>query len=137
MGVCAGRILVIDDDVAVVEVLAVCLREQGYEVSSALTSGDGLRLITMSHPDVVLLDIGLPDMNGVEVLRRIRSIDPTIRVIMVTANTDVLIAEESLRLGAFYYVDKPFDLAFLTRVVAMAFQRRPSDQTITRADLNQ
>ena len=53
-------------------------------------------------------------------LKRIRSIDPTIKVIMVTASTDALLAREALQLGALAYVDKPFDLAYLKRVIAMA-----------------
>ena len=118
------RILVIDDNPAVVDLLVTCLREQGYEVVGALTSDDGLRLITLSRPDLVLLDITLPGMNGIEVLKRIRSIDPTIGVIMVTASTDPALAREALQHGARAYVDKPFDLAYLNRVVAMALQPR-------------
>ncbi len=134
MRVPVARILVIDDDPTVVEVLVTCLREQGYEVSGALTSGDGLRSIRMSRPDLVLLDIALPDVNGIEVLKQIRSIDPTIGVIMVTASKDALIAREALQLGALYYVDKPFALAYLRRVVAMALQpetKRPDDHSMT------
>ena len=88
----------------------------------------------MSRPDLVLLDIALPDVNGIEVLKQIRSIDPTIGVIMVTASKDALIAREALQLGALYYVDKPFALAYLRRVVAMALQpetKRPDDHSMT------
>ena len=129
MRVPVTRILVIDDNPAVVDLLVTCLHEQGYEVLGALTSDDGLRLITLSRPDLVLLDMTLPGMNGIEVLKRIRSIDPTIKVIIVTASTDPVLAHEALQLGARAYVDKPFDLAYLNRVVAMAL--RP-DQTKTQ-----
>ena len=61
-------------------------------------------------------------MNGIEVLRRIRSINPTVKVIMVTGNTDPLLAREALELGALAYVDKPFDFDYLKRVVAMALR---------------
>jgi DNA-binding response OmpR family regulator len=122
MRVPVARILVIDDNPAVVDLLVTCLREQGYEVSGALTSDDGLRLITLSRPDLVLLDMTLPGMNGIEVLKQIQSIDPTIGVIMVTASTDPVLAREALQLGARAYVDKPFDLAYLNRVVAMALR---------------
>src|SRR5437867_4676396 len=122
MRVPIARILVIDDNSAVVHFLVTCLREQGYGVLGALTSDDGLRLITSSRPDLVLLDITLPGINGIEMLKRIRSIDPTIGVIMVTASTDPLLAREALQLGALAYVDKPFDLAHLVRVVAMALR---------------
>jgi len=61
-------------------------------------------------------------MNGIELLKRIRSIDPTSRVIMVTENADPLLAREALGLGAIAYVDKPFDFAYLKRVVALALR---------------
>jgi DNA-binding NtrC family response regulator len=61
-------------------------------------------------------------MNGIEVLKRIRSINPTARVIMVTGNTDPQLARQALELGAVAYIDKPFDFDYLKRVVAMALQ---------------
>jgi two-component system, NtrC family, response regulator len=61
-------------------------------------------------------------MNGIELLKRIRSISPTTRVIVVTGNQDPLLAREAFQLGARAYVDKPFDLAYLKRVVAMALR---------------
>ena len=123
MKVPTARILVIDDNPAVVDILVTYLREEGYGVSGALTSDEGLKLITLLRPDLVLLDITLPGgMNGIEVLKRIRSINPTSRVIMVSGNTDPALAREALELGALAYIDKPFDFAYLTRVVAMALQ---------------
>ena len=129
-----ARILVIDDNPEIVDILVTCLRKEGYGVLGALTGDDGLRLITTSRPDLVLLDITLPGMDGIEVLKRIRAINPTIRVIMVTASTDPLLAREALQLGARAYVDKPFDLAYLNRVVATALRpvtQRPDDQSMT------
>ena len=123
MKVPTARILVIDDNPAVVDILVTYLREEGYGVSGALTSDEGLKLITLLRPDLVLLDITLPGgMNGIEVLKRIRSINPTSRVIMVSGNTDPALAREALELGALAYIDKPFDFSYLTRVVAMALQ---------------
>lgn len=70
-----------------------------------------------------MLDILLPGgMNGIEVLKRIRSIDPTSKVIMVTGSRDPLLAREALELGALAYIDKPFDFAYLKRVVAMTLR---------------
>ncbi len=117
-----ARILVIDDNRAVVDILAVCLGEEGHTILSALTSDEGLKLVTLFQPDLVLLDIVLPGMNGMEVLKRIRSINPSTRVVMLTGNIDPSVARTALELGAVAYVDKPFDLPYLKRVVAMALR---------------
>ena len=119
------RILVIDDNLAVVDILVTMLAEEGYEVSSAVTSDEGLKLFIQSRPDLVLLDIALPGMNGIEMLKRIRSIAPTARVVMVSG-VDPTRAREALELGALACVDKPFDLATLKAVVAMVLQDKPA-----------
>ena len=117
-----ARVLVIDDEAAVVDMLVTCLSEEGYAVSGAVTSDEGLKLAILSRPNVVLLDIALPGMNGIELLKRLRSTNPTTRAIMVTGNTDPVLAREALELGALAYVDKPFDFAYLKRVVAMGLR---------------
>ncbi len=123
MKVPAARILVIDDNPGVFDILAAHLRAEGYGVSGALTGDEGLQDFIRARSDVVLLDITLPgEMNGIELLKRIRSIDPTSRVIMVTGTGDPLLARQALELGAVAYIDKPFDFAYLKRVVAAALQ---------------
>jgi CheY-like chemotaxis protein len=117
-----ARILVIDDHREVVDILAVCLSAEGHTVLGALTSDEGLKLVTLFQPDLVLLDIVLPGMNGIEVLKRIPAINPSTRVVMVTGNIDPAVARTALELGALAYVDKPFDLPYLKRVVAMALR---------------
>src|SRR6266852_6368483 len=125
MKVPTARILVIDDDPAVVDTLVTLLGEEGYGVSSAVTSDEGLKLFILSHPDLVLLDIALPGMNGIEMLKRIRSIAPTARVVMVSG-VDPTRAREALEVGALACVDKPFDLATLKAIVAMLLQDKPA-----------
>ena len=122
MKVPTARILVIDDNPAVVDILVTVLAEEGYGVSSAVSSDEGLKLFILSQPDLVLLDIALPGMNGIDMLKRIRSIAPTARVVMVSGTADAMLARQALELGALVYVDKPFDSAYLKRVVAMALQ---------------
>ena len=117
----AARILVIDDNPEVVDIVAAHLRREGYGVSGAPTGDEGLKDFILTRPDLVLLDITLPgEMNGIELLKRIRSTDQASKVIMVTGNTDPASAREALELGALAYIDKPFDFAYLKRVVAMA-----------------
>ena len=95
-----ARILVVDDNPDLVNILTTSLREEGYGVLGALTSDEGLRLAILSRPELVLLDIMLPGMNGVDMLKRIRSLNPSARVIMLSGNTDPLLAREALELGA-------------------------------------
>src|SRR6185295_18142838 len=96
-----GRILVVDDEAPVREVLAEYFATEGYTVE---TSGSGVEALTAvrdGHADLVLLDVRMPGLDGVQVLRRIREFDGHVPVIMVTANEDVTLAKETLKLGAF------------------------------------
>jgi CheY-like chemotaxis protein len=113
-----GRILVVDDEAPVLEVLGEYFTAQGYEVATASGGLEALTVMTRTPPDLVLLDIRMPGMDGVEVLRRLRHAHKSVPVIMVTANEDVALARETLKIGAFDYVAKPFDFQYLDRVVA-------------------
>ena len=115
-----GRILVVDDEAPVREVLTEYFSSHGYTVDTASNGNDALATIRRDRPDLVLLDVRMPGIDGVEVLRRIRKLDDTLTVIMVTANEDVALARETLRLGAFDYVAKPFDYDYLDRAVSAA-----------------
>ena len=113
-----GRILVVDDEAPVREVLTEYFSTQGYSVDTAADGTDAVAAVRRARPDLVLLDIRMPGIDGVETLRRIRELDGDIAVIMVTANEDVVLARETLKLGAFDYVAKPFDFSYLDRAVA-------------------
>jgi two-component system, response regulator, stage 0 sporulation protein F len=125
-----GRILIIDDEQSVREVLVEYFAEQGYEVASAPDGKEALARLDEHRPDLVLLDIRMPGMDGVETLRRLREAAPAVAVIMVTANEDVALARDTLKLGAVDYVAKPFDFAYLERAVMAglvhAGARRPA-----------
>jgi two-component system response regulator (stage 0 sporulation protein F) len=113
-----GRILIVDDEAPVLEVLSEYFTTQGYAVETASSGADALAAVGRQRPDLVLLDVRMPGMDGVEVLKRLRAVDPTLAVIMVTANEDVALARETLKIGAFDYVAKPFDFRYLDRAVA-------------------
>jgi two-component system, response regulator, stage 0 sporulation protein F len=112
-----GRILIVDDEPSVREVLAEYFTEHGYDVSSAQGGAEALGLLKTFRPDLVLLDVRMPGLDGVETLRRLRETAPGIAVIMVTANEDVDVARDTLKLGALDYVAKPFDFTYLERAV--------------------
>jgi len=116
-----GRILIVDDEEPVCEVLGEYFATQGYAVETAGSGADALAVVARARPDLVLLDIRMPGLDGVETLRRIRALDGGVVVIMVTANEDVALARETLKIGAFDYVAKPFDFSYLDRAVAAAF----------------
>jgi DNA-binding response OmpR family regulator len=118
-----ARVLVIDDDAAIIGMLVECLSESGYDVLSALNGGDGLMLLDLEHPDVVLLDLRMPGIGGLEVLRRIRMVRPDLPVIIISGLGDAEAARQTLRRGAVDYLPKPFDLDHVLRAVAAALGR--------------
>lgn len=119
-----GTLLVIDDEPDVVEMLSVYFTALGYQVIGANHGGDGLMLAEFHRPDVVLLDIMMPGIDGVEVLQQIRTRWPEVPVVMLTAVANLDIAKGALRRGAFDYVRKPFEWEHLERVVAAALTAR-------------
>jgi two-component system response regulator (stage 0 sporulation protein F) len=121
-----GRILVVDDERPVADVLSEYLQSQGYTTHTAGSGAEALAVVERERPDLVLLDIRMPGIDGLEVLRRLRQADRRPAVIMVTANEDLALAREMLKTGAFDYVAKPFDFQYLDRVVAAAMVQAES-----------
>ncbi|HBQ65108.1 MAG TPA: DNA-binding response regulator, partial [Clostridiales bacterium] len=103
----AKRILVVDDEKNIVEILTFNLRKEGFESMEAFDGENGLKKALEEAPDLVLLDIMLPGMDGFEVLRRIRQ-ESSVPVIMLTAREDESDKVMGLELGADDYVTKPF-----------------------------
>ena len=91
---------------------------------SAEGGREALRLLAASPADVVLLDVAMPDMDGMETLKRIISAHPDMPVIMVTANADIEITSKVLQMGAADYVPKPFDLDYLDQAVSIQLSAR-------------
>ena len=120
-----GRILVVDDEPQVAQMLRDVLTQFGYVVKTALRGAEALAIVPVFQPDVILLDLQMPEMTGVEVLDHLRRDHPPVPVIIVTANTDAEVARGTLIRGAFDYVRKPFHLELLARVVAAAIVAPP------------
>ena len=116
------RVLIVDDEPLILEVLSEHFKAS-YDIETALNGADALGAVLRERPDVVLLDINMPRMNGVEVLKDIKQIDESIAVIMVTANEQVALAAEALKSGAFGYVPKPFDFRYLDHMLATIFDK--------------
>ncbi len=109
------RVLVVDDDPQARELLREFLTAKAYEVSEAATGGEGLKRLREERPHLVLLDINLPDISGLEVLREAKAIDPAVGVIMVTGLQEEAIGRQAMRDGAFDYIVKPLDLQYLEK----------------------
>jgi two-component system OmpR family response regulator len=104
----AARLLVVDDEQTILELLAGSLRFAGFEVLTAGSGAEALRAAAASRPDLVLLDVMMPDGDGFEVVRRLRSSGPDVPVIFLTARDGVRERVAGLALGADDYVTKPF-----------------------------
>ena len=114
-----GKVLVVDDELEVRQILQEFLAHRGYQVYAAESGPEALNALDTFKPDVVLLDVLMPGMDGVETLKRMVALQPTLPVIMVTANADVGITSKLLGLGAADYIPKPFDLEYLDQAVSI------------------
>ena len=109
------RVLVVDDEPDAVELLQEFLASKGYDVITAGEGEEALRKVKAERPHLILLDVRMPKMNGLEVLRQVRQIDKEVGVIMVTAVNEEETGRQALELGAFDYIVKPLDLEYLER----------------------
>jgi len=112
------RVLVVDDESAILHTLQILLRGEGFEVAVARTGREALERFAEFGPDVVLTDIRMPGMDGLELLAELRKQDPEVPVILMTAQASLQSAVQAVNQGAFYYLQKPFsngDLVALCR----------------------
>lgn len=118
------KILVIDDEELTMQLISILLERRGYEVIKAYRAEDGLRKAYRNHPDIILLDIMMPDMDGWEVCRRLRELSD-VPIIFLTAKDDVRDVVKGLEMGADDYVVKPYDNNELVARVKAHLRRAP------------
>lgn len=114
-----GKVLIVDDEPEVRQVLQEFLSGRGYDVLVAGSGLEALSMLGVDQPDLVLLDVMMPGMDGVETLRRIVALQQPVPVIMVTANADIATTSKLLAMGAVDYIPKPFDLDYLDQAVSI------------------
>jgi DNA-binding NtrC family response regulator len=127
------KILIIDDDRAYAETLKIVLSESFNYVDFVTVAKEGLKYVLRESPDVVITDLKMPEIDGIEVLRRIKEIDDSIAVLIITAfeNTNTIV--EAMQLGAYDYIDKTFDLKRIQYVVKKAIESRKNiDQLVVK-----
>ena len=117
------RILIVDDDPGVLEVMKDHLTFVGYDVTVAADGATALKVLVTMTPDLILLDLAMPGIDGIEVLRRVTAKLPHIPVVVVTAFNDNKVAARAFEAAAADYVMKPFDLNTVERVVRAQIAR--------------
>jgi DNA-binding NtrC family response regulator len=118
------QVLIVDDDEKIRSVLAECLTEGGYRVSLAQDGKEGLRAALLGDADLVILDLSLPGFDGLELLRSLKESKPDLPVIIITGYASMQSALQAMKLGAYDYITKPFDLDHVQLVAEHAAQRR-------------
>lgn len=119
-----GRILVVDDERPILMTLEALLERHGHQVRLAPTAAAGLAAIKQAPPDLVLLDLGLPDADGLETLGQIHREHPTVMIIILTAQDSLSNAIESIKLGAFHFISKPYAAEELLSLIGRALEQR-------------
>jgi len=125
-----ATILIIDDERSILETLEIFLTKKGHVVHQAPTGTEGLTLFSRHKPDVVILDIRLPDLNGLDVLKHIQQDECPAKVIMITSYQDMKTAIQTMQQGAYDYLRKPLDIDDMERVIDQALQVLEIEQEI-------
>lgn len=118
------KVLLVDDEVEFASALAERLQMRNYEVRTASNGLEAMALFHESPPDVVLLDLKIPGMDGLEILSNIKKFDPSIEVLMLTGHGDVASVQKGLQSGALEYMMKPIDIDELTSKIDRARKKR-------------
>ncbi|RMF88813.1 MAG: response regulator [Methanobacteriota archaeon] len=118
------KLLIVDDEEGMRTTLSDIFRKRGYEVETASKGREGVEKVKKGFVNVVLLDIKLPDMGGVEVLKEIKRESPDTEVVMITAYASLQTSVEALNEGAYGYIMKPFEVDVLANAVAGAVERQ-------------
>jgi len=120
------KVLIIDDDEFMLNVLAHQLQDEGYSLFTTADGPHGIELYKNERPDIVLLDIGLPSIDGLEVLKQIKQFDADAKVIMITGYPSSMMREEAMRIGAFAFYEKPGVIRMLKNVTKNALASQVS-----------
>ncbi len=113
-------ILIVDDEHDIQNMLESFLTELDYNVSLATNGQQALQCFSETHPDIVLLDVKLPEISGIEVLQKIKKANPSTSVIMLSGHSSIDLSNQTLEMGAFDYVAKPLNLHHLEELINIA-----------------
>ena len=128
-------ILLVDDETDFVEMLSLRLADAGHRVRAAYTGEQGLEALAQAEPDVVILDIRMPGIDGITALKAMKAAHPVVEIILLTGHGTIDTAVEGLKSGAFDYVQKPADFAdLLDKLAAARARKAEQEERIRRAE---
>ena len=120
----SANVLIVDDEERFLKTTQALLEKEGYKVLTAVDGRQGLATLKDKRIDVVVLDVKMPGMDGVEVLQRIKAAHPLVEVLMLTGHATMETAIDGLKLGAFDYLTKPCDISTLKQKILAAHDKR-------------
>ena len=129
----AKKVLIVDDEESVVQSIAGVLEDEGFQVAKAKGGEEAIKVFQQEEPDVTLLDIWMPGMDGIEVLKRLKWIAPDCQVIMISGHATISTAMTSVKLGAFDFIEKPLSLDVLLMTIRRAFDHQKELVTVQQS----
>ena len=129
------KILIVDDDADLRITLSEILKEAGYYVDNASSGSEAIEKAATEAFDIVLLDVMMPEMNGIDVLKELRKIRPKTRVIMITAFATVKSAVDAIKRGASDYISKPFNIDELLAIIGQVLEEARFEEGIKKSDV--
>jgi len=126
------RLLLVDDEKVFVDTLANRLKRRGFTVSKSYSGSDGIQLLRKNDYDVAIVDLKMEDMDGIEVLKIFRKMDPRLRVIMLTGHGSETAARQGIEYGAFDYLSKPCEFEELLEKIKNAGQAKYASASVDK-----
>lgn len=119
-----ATVLVVDDENSIIDALSSILEDEGYNVITASSGEKGLKMFSKHNPDIILLDIWMPDMDGIETLKQIRAMDKDVSIIMISGHSNIDTAVKAIKLGAYDFLEKPLSLDKVIILIQRALEKQ-------------